>query len=102
MKFITNFKQFESKNFESITLNDVSLQDIYDYLYEDDRILYELSKDRGKIITFNIIKKTYPELHDLIQFSDLYDHQVFSKPKSQFLDCFRIEIYSLLRECPTV
>ena len=41
---------------------------------------------------FNIIKKTYPELHDLIQFSDLYDHQIFNKPKSQFLDCFRIEI----------
>ena len=53
MKFISKFKQFESKDFESITLNDVSLQDIYDYLYEDDRILYELYKDRGKIITFS-------------------------------------------------
>lgn len=96
MNIISKFKLFEGKDFESIKIGNVSLQDIYDYLYEDDRILYDLIKEKGKIRTFNTVSKVCPEFHRLIIFSDLYEDQLYSKGRfrkdSQFSECFSIEI----------
>ncbi len=97
MNIISKFKLFEGKDFESIKIGDISLQDIYDYLYEDDKILYDLIKERGKITTFNTISKVCDEIHPLIVFSDLYENQLYSKRlfgkgNSQFSECFYIEM----------